>query len=314
MKRSADGKPKMNGDYSGMNGDSRPKNAHLCLAGYDTYEEIEKIAKDIQNRVKCRPQLGIICGSGLGGLADLVEDKETISYFDIEGFPVSTVPGHQGQFVFGKLRDKPVIIMQGRVHVYEGYPLHKVTLPIKILKLMGVTTLFITNAAGGINRDYNVGDIMIMKDHFNIPGFSGLNPLIGPNDDRFGPRFPALSNAYDFNLRNLAKKCVKELGYTDFCREGVYSMLSGPSYETVTECKFLLQCGVDATGMSTVPEATVAVYCGMKVFGLSLITNSCIMEYDCKTCANHEEVLETAKLRSKDVQTLISKMVAEVEV
>lgn len=314
MKRRSNGKVKVNGDCHGINGDIITKNGNSNVTRVDTYDDVVKIANYIKGRVKCRPNLGIICGSGLGGLAETVEDKETISYDEIDGFPVSTVPGHHGRFVFGKLRDKPVVIMQGRIHFYEGYPLHKVTLPVKILKMIGVKTLFVTNAAGGINRDYNVGDIMILKDHFNIPGFSGLNPLIGPNDERFGPRFPPLSNAYDIKLRNLAKKCAKELGYSEFLREGVYSMLTGPSYETVTECRFLLQCGVDATGMSTVPEAIVATYCGMKVFGLSLITNKCIMEYDCKNFANHEEVLETAKMRSQDIQTLITKMVAEVEV
>mgnify|MGYP003571915493 CR=1 FL=1 len=138
--------------------------------------------------------------------------------------------------------------------------------------------------------------------------------LFRSNDERFGPRFPALSNAYDLELRNLAKQCIKELGYSEFSHEGVYSMFIGPSYETVTECRFLLQCGVDATGMSTVPEAIIARYCGMKVFGLSLITNKCIMDYDNKSTANHEEVLETAKMRSNDVQTLITKMVDLMEV
>ncbi|KAL3860303.1 hypothetical protein ACJMK2_010442 [Sinanodonta woodiana] len=281
---------------------------------HHTYEEVETIAKGILEKVKCRPQFGIICGSGLGGLADLVSNTEIIPYAEIPGFPVSTVPGHAGKLIFGDLEGKKVVLMQGRAHLYEGYAVQRITLPVRVMKLMGVSVLIVTNAAGGINPEYSVGDIMIIKDHFNVPGFAAVNPLIGPNDERFGPRFPAASGAYDKEFRELAKQKAKELGYDSFVREGVYSCLGGPSFETVTECRFLRLVGVDSTGMSTIPEVLVARHCGMRVLGLSLITNKCIVEHDSKAFANHEEVLETAKMRSKDLQALAAAIVQAMKI
>ncbi|CAL1547839.1 unnamed protein product [Lymnaea stagnalis] len=278
-----------------------------------TYDDIDLVAKYILEKVKCRPKLGIICGSGLGKLADSVENKEIIPYSEIPGFPVSTVPGHEGKLVFGTLGGKNVILMQGRSHCYEGYPAQKTTLPVRVMHLMGVKTLFVTNAAGGINRNYNIGDIMIIKDHVNLAGFAGVNPLVGPNDTRFGPRFPPMSRAYDLNIRQLALRLAKGMGFGDFIREGVYSMMVGPNFETVTECRLLQIVGVDATGMSTVPEVLVAKHCGMTVFGMSLITNMVIMEYDVENTANHEEVLETGERRSKDLQKLVTAIVQELE-
>jgi purine-nucleoside phosphorylase len=278
-----------------------------------TYEDVQQIASHILERVKCRPQLGIICGSGLGKLADLVSDREVIPYNEIPGFPSSTVPGHEGKLVFGTLSGKSVVLMQGRAHCYEGYTPQKTTLAVRTMKLMGINTLFVTNAAGGINRTYNVGDVMIIKDHLNLAGFAGVNPLVGPNEEKFGPRFPAMSRAYDVDIRKLAFKAAKELGFESFVREGVYCMLVGPNFETVTECRFLNQVGVDATGMSTVPEVIVAKHCGMRVFGISLITNSVIMEYDAEATANHEEVLQTGERRGKDLQKLVSHIVGKIE-
>lgn len=278
-----------------------------------SFEEVESIAQDILKRVKCRPRLGIICGSGLGGLANILDDTEEIPYAEIEGFPVSTVPGHAGRLVFGTLKGKAVVLMQGRAHLYEGYDVHKIILPVRVMKLMGVKYLCVTNAAGGINENFNVGDIMIIKDHFNMPGFAAVNPLVGPNDDRFGPRFPPASQSYSLPLRQLAKKVAKDIGFDSFVREGVYCYLGGPSFETVTECRFLKLAGVDATGMSTVPEVLVASHCGMTVFGLSLITNKCIMEYDSQQFANHAEVLDTGKKRATDMQKLIGDMVGQME-
>ncbi|XP_041377031.1 purine nucleoside phosphorylase-like [Gigantopelta aegis] len=274
-----------------------------------TYEEVEEIANNILKRVKCRPSLGIICGSGLGKLANTVTNQEIIKYNEIPGFPVSTVPGHEGKLVFGQMCGKSVVLMQGRAHCYEGYSPQKITLPVRTMKLMGVTTLIVTNAAGGINENFKVGDVMIIKDHLNLAGFAGVNPLVGLNDDRFGPRFPAMSHAYDVELRRIAKATATDMGFDSFFREGVYSMMVGPSFETVTECRYLKLIGVDATGMSTVPEVIVARHCNMKVLGLSLITNECIMEYDATNFANHEEVLQTGEMRSKDLQAFVSKMV-----
>lgn len=278
-----------------------------------SYEDVERIARSVLDRVKCRPHIGIICGSGLGGLADMLEDKEIISYQDIEGFPVSTVPGHAGRLVFGMLQGRHVVLMQGRAHLYEGYDVHKIILPVRVMKLMGVKILFVTNAAGGINQEFNVGDIMIIKDHFNMPGFAAVNPLVGPNDDRFGPRFPPASQSYSLRLRKLAKDVASQLRMKDFIREGVYCFLGGPSFETVTECRFLKVAGVDATGMSTVPEVLVANHCGMEVCGITLITNKCVMEYDSTQVANHEEVLETGEKRAKDMQKLIGAIVSRLD-
>nr|XP_022286047.1 purine nucleoside phosphorylase-like isoform X3 [Crassostrea virginica] len=275
-------------------------------------EEVEALTEQIRSRIRHEPRVGIVCGSGLGGLADVVEDKQMIKYSELEGMPVSTVPGHVGQFVFGLLKGIPVMLMQGRIHVYEGYPLHRVVLPIRVMWKFGIKTLILTNAAGGINPEYKVGDIMIMKDHLNLPGFCGVNPLIGVNDDRIGPRFPPMSDAYSKKYRDIAKQTAQELGYSEFVREGVYSFLTGPTFETVTECRLLRMIGSDATGMSTVPEATVARHCGMEVLAMSLITNSCVMEFDSDQTANHEEVLETGRARSQDMQNLITKIVQKI--
>ncbi|KAJ8302971.1 hypothetical protein KUTeg_019367, partial [Tegillarca granosa] len=273
-----------------------------------SFEEIRDIAKDIQRRIHCQPKLAIVCGSGMGALSEMVEDRTEIKYTDIHGFPVTTVQGHSGKLVFGKLCGKDVMLMQGRVHAYEGYNIQKITLPVRVMKFLGIETIFLTNAAGGLNEKYNVGDIMILKDHLNLPGFAGLNPLVGPNDERFGPRFPAMSSAYDLKLRQLAKSVAADLGFESFVHEGVYSMQVGPMFETVTECRFLRMIGADCTGMSTVPEVLTAIHCGMRVFALSLVTNCCVMEYDSTECANHEEVLETGKRRSADLRRMVSEM------
>ncbi|RUS79231.1 hypothetical protein EGW08_013016 [Elysia chlorotica] len=275
-----------------------------------TYEDIQQIANDILSKVKCRPKLGIICGSGLGKLADMVEDREVIPYNEIPGFPISTVPGHAGKLIFGTLRNKSVVLMQGRVHCYEGYSPQKIALPVRTMKLMGIKVLFVTNAAGGINRNFNVGDMMVIKDHLNL---SGVNPLVGINDERFGPRFPPMSRAYDIELRKLALSIAKEMGFADLVHEGVYSMMLGPNFETVTECRLISIAGVDATGMSTVPEVIVAKHCGMTVFGMSLITNKVIMEYDQDATANHEEVLETGEKSSRYTQQLIAEIVGRLD-
>lgn len=278
-----------------------------------TYEDVKEIAEFIQTKTAYRPALGIICGSGLGGLVDQVKDAEELSYTQIPGFPVSTVPGHEGKLVFGKLKGKDVLLMKGRAHAYEGYSPQKITLPVRVMHMLGIKTLFVTNAAGGINRSFKVGDIMIIKDHVNLAGFAGCNPLVGVNDERFGPRFPPMSNAYDKPLRELAMTKAKELGFSDFIREGVYSMMVGPNFETVTEAKLLAILGIDATGMSTVPETLVAKHVGMRVFGLSLITNEVVMEYDSPAVANHEEVLETGKQRSKDLQQLVGAIIENMD-
>ncbi|XP_077865237.1 purine nucleoside phosphorylase-like [Saccoglossus kowalevskii] len=220
----------------------------MAEAARFTYEDHEEVCKFLQNKTKHIPSIGIICGSGLGGLVDELEDKESIDYKDIPNFPVSTVPGHAGRLVFGILGDKPVVCLQGRFHFYEGYPLWKITMPVRIMKLLGVHTVFVTNAAGGINSKYNVGDFMVLKDHINIPGLAGNNPLCGPNEERFGPRFPSISDAYDKEMRKLAFTVAKELNMDSIMREGVYAAVSGPSFESPAELRFLQMVGADTVG------------------------------------------------------------------
>ncbi|XP_066288716.1 purine nucleoside phosphorylase-like [Branchiostoma lanceolatum] len=277
-----------------------------------SYEDIQKIIDFLLTKTKHRPKIAVICGSGLGGLADIVEDQNAIDYKEIPNFPRSTVPGHKGRMVFGLLAGKTVVCMQGRFHPYEGYPLWKVALPVRVFKLMGIETLFVTNAAGALNSSFNVGDIMLMKDHISMPGLAGDNALKGHNEDRFGPRFPAVSDAYNSELRQLARDIGKELGFESFMQEGVYVQVGGPSYETIAECKLLRMLGGDAVGMSTVPEVIAARHCGIRVFGMSLVTNMVVMDYDAKGTVNHEEVLETGKRRAQDMQKLVSKMIAQL--
>ncbi|XP_065118427.1 purine nucleoside phosphorylase 5b [Paramisgurnus dabryanus] len=278
-----------------------------------SYEDCKVTADWLLSYTSVRPLVGIVCGSGLGGLADMLKDQQVINYNDIPNFPQSTVHGHAGKLVFGTLKGKACVCMQGRFHLYEGYPIQKTTMPIRVFKLMGVQTMILTNAAGGLNQDFTVGDIMVIKDHINIPGFAGNNPLVGPNDERFGVRFPCMSDAYDRGLQQLAHDVAAELGFSAFMREGVYSVLGGPSFETIAECRMLRLLGADAVGMSTVPEVIIARHCGMRVFALSLITNQAVMDYDSEKKANHEEVLETGKQRAKDLEKLVSTMVSRVE-
>uniref|UniRef100_M3XGW4 Purine nucleoside phosphorylase n=1 Tax=Latimeria chalumnae TaxID=7897 RepID=M3XGW4_LATCH len=256
-----------------------------------TYEEYKETADWLLSKTELRPSIAIICGSGIGGLASVLKDQVVFKYSDIPNFPQSTVPGHMGRLVFGKLNGKPCVCMQGRFHLYEGYPLSKVTFPIRVFRLIGVETIIITNAAGGLNEDFKVGDIMVIKDHINLLGFAGNNPLVGHNEDRFGSRFPCMSDAYNRDLCKLAHEVGRELGFSNIIREGVYCAVGGPSFETIAECRMLNRLGADAVGMSTVHEVIVARHCGMRIFALSLITNKAVMDYDSEERANHEEVL-----------------------
>ncbi|XP_077444963.1 purine nucleoside phosphorylase 5a [Stigmatopora argus] len=279
----------------------------------DTYEDCKATADWLLARTAVRPSVGIVCGSGLGGLAAVLKDQVAFDYKDVPNFPQSTVHGHAGRLVFGTLKGRSCVCMQGRFHLYEGYPVQKVAMPMRIFKLLGVDTVILTNAAGGLNQDFKVGDIMIVKDHINLPGFAGTHPLVGLNDERFGVRFPCMSDAYDRELQQLAVDVGQELGFGDLLKEGVYSVLGGPSFETVAECRMLRKLGADAVGMSTVHEVIVARHCGLRVFALSLITNQAVMDYDSQEKANHEEVLATAKQRAEQLERLIYTMVARME-
>ncbi|XP_038562818.1 purine nucleoside phosphorylase 6 [Micropterus salmoides] len=280
-----------------------------CRYSYEVYKET---ADWLLAHTEQRPKVAVICGSGLGGLADMLSDKIVVPYKDIPHFPVSTVMGHAGQLVFGKLQGRECVCMQGRFHFYEGYNIHTVTYPVRVFFLLGVDTLIVTNAAGGLNDSYNVGDIMLIKDHINMPGFAGQNPLCGHNDERFGVRFPCMSDAYERELRDLAKQTAKEQGCDSFLQEGVYCMLAGPTFETIAECRVLQTLGADAVGMSTVPEVVVARHSGMRVLGLSLITNKVVTDYDSNDKANHEEVLKTTQRRTQDLQRLVSNLIIKI--
>lgn len=283
--------------------------AHQCSYNYEDYKET---ADWLLAHTEQRPKVAIICGSGLGGLADLLDDKAVFPYSDIPRFPTSTVKGHAGQLVFGRLQGHECVCMQGRFHFYEGYNMHTVTYPVRVFFLLGVETLIVTNAAGGLNSSFSVGDIMLIKDHINMPGFAGQNPLCGHNNDKFGVRFPCMSDAYDRELSALAKQTAEEQGCSSFLRQGVYCMLAGPTFETIAECRVLQTLGADAVGMSTVPEVVVARHCGLRVLGLSLITNKVVIDYDSEEKANHEEVLRTTQLRTEDLQRLISHLIAKM--
>ncbi|XP_004644087.1 purine nucleoside phosphorylase [Octodon degus] len=277
-----------------------------------TYEDYQNTARWLLSQTKHRPQVAVICGSGLGGLADKLTQAQSFDYSDIPKFPRSTVPGHAGRLVFGFLNGKSCVMMQGRFHMYEGYSLWQVTFPVRVFRLLGVDTLVVTNAAGGLNPKFEVGDIMLIRDHINLPGFSGQNPLKGPNDERFGDRFPAMSDAYDRHMRQKAFSVWKEIGEKRELQEGTYVMLAGPNFETVAECRLLQKLGADAVGMSTVPEVLVARHCGLRVFGFSLITNKVVTDYECREKANHEEVLEAGKQAAKKLEHFVSLLVANI--
>jgi purine-nucleoside phosphorylase len=257
-------------------------------------EDYDASAAFIRNQTEFRPQLGMILGSGLGLLADQIEDATHIPYADIPHFPVSTVPGHAGRLVIGKLAGSAVCAMQGRFHFYEGYSPQQITFPIRVMKRLGVESLILTNAAGGLNPNFRAGDLMLIQDHLNLVGMSGYSPLRGPNLDAFGPRFPSMTAAYSRRLHKLARSVAKELGIG--LRVGVYAMVAGPNFETPAEVRYLRGIGADAVGMSTVPEALVARHAGMEVLGISSITNIAVDRLDTSLETTHEEVLEVGKI------------------
>jgi purine-nucleoside phosphorylase len=247
---------------------------------------VEHAARTIRARVNIEPRIALVLGSGLGGLADEFQEAVAIPYDEIPGFVSSTAQGHAGRLVSGKLENVPVVAMQGRVHYYEGYSLEQVTFPVRTFQLLGIKTLILTNAAGGINIELNQGALMVISDHLNL---MGVNPLIGPNDESFGPRFPDLTEVYSRELQELVVEEAKAMGVE--VRRGVYAALSGPSYETPAEIHMLRNFGADAVGMSTVPEAIVARHMGMEVVGISCITNMAAGISD--QPINHDEVMET---------------------
>ena len=262
------------------------------------YDRAENAARTIRARTAAEAQIAVVLGSGLGGFADEFEDSVVLPYREIPGFVTSTAKGHVGSLIIGRVAGVPVLAMQGRVHYYEGYSLEEVTFPIRTFKLLGVNTLVLTNAAGGIDVQLSQGALMVISDHLN---FMGVNPLRGPNDERFGPRFPDMSEVYSRELQELATEEARAMGIT--ARRGIYAALAGPSYETPAEIHMLRAFGADAVGMSTVPEAIVARHMGMKVLGISCITN--MAAGISESLINHEEVMEAGeKVRESFTQLL----------
>ena len=264
-------------------------------------DKIDQIAQAVRLRLPFQPRVAIILGSGLGSLADAVESSTSIPYGEIPSWPVSTVIGHQGRLVVGMLAGREVVVMQGRVHYYEGYSMAQVTLPVRVFQRLGVEVLFVTNAAGAINPDFQPGDLMLINDHINLIGMSGLSPLRGPNLDELGPRFPDMSRAYDRQLLSFARQVMQEDGIP--LREGVYAGLAGPSFETPADLRFLRLIGADAVGMSTVPEVTVARHGGTRVLGISGISNKANL--DGNTITSHAEVLEAGQKIVPKLITLV---------
>ena len=250
---------------------SEPPAAQEAAPTPHLLETVERAASAVRARFSQRPDVGIILGTGLGRLGAEIEVVATIDYGDIPGFPLSTVESHEGRLLCGRLGGKTVVAMQGRFHRYEGYSLQQVSFPVRVLKALGAGTLIVSNACGGLNPLWAAGDLMLISDHINLLGDS---PLIGPNDDRLGPRFPDLSAAYDESLRDAARAVAGTRGIT--LREGVYVAVAGPNLETRAEYRFLRGIGADAVGMSTVPEVLVAVHAGMRVLGISIITDMCL--------------------------------------
>jgi purine-nucleoside phosphorylase len=258
------------------------------MAKMDLYSRAEHAARTVRARIKQQPRVAIVLGSGLGGFAEEFEQAVTIPYEEIPGFVTSTAQGHAGSLVVGAVEHVPVLAMQGRVHYYEGYSLEEVTFPVRTFKLLGIDTLILTNAAGGVDVQLSQGALMVISDHLNL---MGVNPLRGPNDERFGQRFPDMSEVYSRELQELVVEEAKKIGVT--VRRGIYAALAGPSYETPAEIHMLRSFGADAVGMSTVPEAIVGRHMGMKLLGISCITNMAagISEQP----INHEEVMETGE-------------------
>lgn len=312
--------------------------SQFCLIFSSSYESLQMMANYLLEHTKYRPKVALICGTGFSGLAENLENRDIIPYEKIPNFPVSTVEGHAGQMVFGTVDNVHVMCMQGRFHYFEGYTLQQCCLPIRIMKLIGITHLVATNASGGLNYAYKTGDLVIMKDHINLLGLCGKNPLIGPNLSLFGPRFLSMNKAYDRDLRKLAMEIVHELGIEQDVHEGVYVCCAGPTFETVAEAQMLKNLGGDCVGMSTVHEVSkepspnihkyyiifanvfflvkviTAKHCDMNVVAISFISNRCVLEHDSEDEVAHDEVLAVAKKRQPILSEFMRRLLTRINV
>jgi purine-nucleoside phosphorylase len=268
-------------------------------------EKIKETTKFIQKQISFQPEIGIILGTGLGGLAKQIDIVHQIKYSEIPNFPVSTVEGHHGNLIFGKISGRNIVAMQGRFHYYEGYSMQEITLPVRVLKFLGIKHLFVSNASGGMNPNFEVGDIMIINDHINL---FGTNPLIGKNYEELGPRFPDMSEAYNKNLIKLALDSAKELGIE--VKQGVYAGVTGPTFETPSEYRYIRSIGADAVGMSTVPEIIVAKHMGLNCFAISVITDSGVPGQIVEI--THKEVQDVASKAEPKLAAIINKMLLSI--
>ena len=269
------------------------------------YEKLKKCLESVRKQTDFKPEIGLILGSGLGDYAESIKVEHTIEYTDIEGFPMSTVAGHKGRFVFGYVGETPVVIMQGRVHYYEGYPMTDVVLPTRLMGMLGAKVILLTNAAGGVNEKFKAGDFMMITDHITtaVP-----SPLIGPNLDELGPRFPDMSEVYSKRLRGIIREAARDCGIV--LQEGVYVQFTGPNYETPAEIRLARAWGGDAVGMSTACEAMAARHMGLEVCGISCITN--MAAGISKVKLSHEEVKETADQVAEDFKKLVTEVVEKI--
>ena len=271
------------------------------MTTFVTLEHIDQAADAVRQRSSHKPRVGMILGSGLNSLADSLGKANIIPYGELPNWPVSTVFGHAGRLVIGELEGQTVMVMQGRIHFYEGYNLSQITLPVRVMLRLGLEIMFVTNAAGGVNSDFVPGDVMLITDHLNLMGMTGANPLMGPNIDELGPRFPDMSQAYDRQLMATARQVASNENIP--LREGVYCALSGPSFEGPADLRFLRIAGADAVGMSTVPEVIVARHGRMRVLGLSGISNKANL--DGSTPTTHEEVIEAGKIIAPKIEKIV---------
>jgi len=272
-----------------------------------THETVQRAAGFIRSRRDLAPDVAIVLGTGLGGLADEVRDGAVIPFGEIPGFPVSTVPGHKGQLLLGTLAGRRVAMMEGRFHLYEGYTLDQITLPVRVLRALGAGILIVSNACGGLRPEQRAGDLLLIEDHINL---MGVNPLIGPNDDRLGPRFPDMSQPYDRALLAQAERIAREEGIR--AHRGVYAAMTGPCLETRAEYRMLQRIGADVIGMSTVPEVIVAVHSGFRTLGISVITDLCLP--DALEPASLEKILAVAAVAEPKMRKIVQRMVGEMAV
>lgn len=283
-----------------------PNHSHPDQADIDAYrEQVETAAAALQDETEREPELGIILGTGLGGLAEMIEPETRFRYADIPGFPISTVETHEGHLILGTLHGVPVVALQGRFHLYEGYSPREVTFPVRVLGVMGVKMLLISNAAGGMNPHFSAGDLMLITDHINL---QGANPLVGPNVDEWGPRFPDMSEPYDPELRTLVEENAMEQGLK--LHQGVYAAVTGPNLETRAEYRMLRRLGADAVGMSTVPEVIVARHMDLRVMALSVITDECFP--DALEPVTLEDVLSVTETVGPPLTRLVEAVVADL--